>query len=95
MDELCFNEGTAVAEPAYHPLLRPLVVAWRYSLLMMEIEGLPPALLSDIGVLNGDVRGFAWAVANDRTPIRQARGPEPVVTIGSDVWARAFLLHMR
>lgn len=95
MEDVRFKEGTAMAGPILQRVLRPLVVAWRYSLVMMEIENLPPSLLADIGVLNGDIRGFAWAVAKGQVPSRWTRGPEPTTTIGSQVWSRAFLLHMR
>ena len=94
MDEVCFTERTPTSLSLLQRLCRPLIIAWRFQMVLMEIDRLSPGLLSDIGVLDGDVRGFAWAMANGEQPSRRSRAPAVATMIGSDVWARAFLLHL-
>jgi uncharacterized protein YjiS (DUF1127 family) len=66
--------------------------------LVAELERLSPAALADVGIERQDIRAFARALVRGETllPRHLRRGAdEPVTQIGSDVWTRAVLLHMR
>jgi uncharacterized protein YjiS (DUF1127 family) len=66
--------------------------------MVAELERLSPDALADVGIERQDIAAFARASVRGEMlkPRHLRRGAdEPVTQIGSDVWTRAVLLHMR
>lgn len=65
-----------------------------YALLVGELRGLTPALLADLGIARWQIPAFARSVIWGQPIDRSEPVDEPMTTIGSDTWCRAYMVRL-